>query len=74
LVAQGLATNAAPSSGRKRGYCERRSFNLVTACATHRKAILRYMYDLDVSFTNYADVRVMPRWVPSPWPAGLGAD
>ncbi len=52
LVAQGLAANPEPASGRKRDYCQRRSFNLVTAFATHRKAILRYMYDLDVAFTN----------------------
>ena len=52
LVAQGLAANPEPTSGRKRDYCQRRSFNLVTAFATHRKAILRYMYDLDVDFTN----------------------
>ncbi len=52
LVAQGLAANPEPASGRQRNYCERRSFNLATAFATHRKAILRYMYDLDVAFTN----------------------
>ncbi len=52
LVAQGLAANPEPASGRKRDYCQRRSFNLVTAFATHRRAILRYMYDLDVAFTN----------------------
>lgn len=52
LVADGVAANPAPASGRKRDYVERRSFNLVTAFATHRKAILRYMYDLDVSWTN----------------------
>ena len=60
LVADGLAANPEPASGRKRNYGERRSFNLATAFATHRKAILRYMYDLDVAFTNYVDVRVMP--------------
>ena len=52
LVAAGLAANPEPASGRKRNYGERRSFNLATAFATHRKAILRYMYDLDVAFTN----------------------
>ncbi|MGI8683851.1 MAG: IS66 family transposase, partial [Acidimicrobiales bacterium] len=52
LVADGLAANPAPASGRKRNYGERRSFNLATAFATHRSAILRYMYDLDVAFTN----------------------
>jgi transposase len=52
LVAEGLAANPAPASGRKRDYLQRRSFNLVTAFATHRKAVLRYMYDLDVAWTN----------------------
>jgi transposase len=52
LVADGVAANPQPASGRKRNYVERRSFNLVTAFATHRKAILRYMYDLDVDWTN----------------------
>jgi transposase len=52
LVAAGSAANPKPASGRKRNYVERRSFNLVTAFATHRSAILRYMYDLDVSWTN----------------------
>lgn len=51
LVAQGLAANPEPEH-RKRDYVERRSFNLVTAFATHRRSILRYMYDLDVGFTN----------------------
>ena len=65
-MADGLAANPEPASGRKRNYGERRSFNLATAFATHRSAILRYMYDLDVAFTNYAEVRVMPRSVPAP--------
>ncbi|MGH9269408.1 MAG: IS66 family transposase, partial [Acidimicrobiales bacterium] len=52
LVADGVAANPAPASGRKRNYVERRSFNLVSAFATHRRAVLRYMYDLDVSWTN----------------------
>ncbi len=60
LVAQGLAE---PASGRKRDYCERRSFNLATAFSTHRKPVLRYMYDLDVAFTNYAEVVFMPKLV-----------
>jgi transposase len=51
LVAEGLAANPEPEH-RKRDYVERRSFNLVTAFATHRRSILRYMYDLDVGFTN----------------------
>ncbi len=50
LVAEALAAN--PDPGRKRDYYQRRSFNLATAFATHRRAILRYMYDLDVSFSN----------------------
>lgn len=52
LVADGVAANPAPASGRRRNYVERRSFNLVTAFANHRRAVLRYMYDLDVSWTN----------------------
>jgi len=30
------------------------------------------MYDLEVGFSNYAEVRVMPRSVPAPW-RGVGA-
>jgi transposase len=52
LVAQGAAANPEPPNNRKRDYLERRSFNLAAAFATHRKAILRFMYDLDVGFTN----------------------
>lgn len=52
LVAQGQASNPELANGHKRDYYQRRSFNLVTAFATHRQAILRYMYDLDVAFTN----------------------
>jgi transposase len=52
LVAQGTAANPEPAKGRKRDYYQRRSFNLVSAFASHRQAILRYMYDLDVAFTN----------------------
>jgi len=51
LVAHGVAANPEPVVG-KRSYLQRGSHNLVTAFATHRKAILRYMYDLDVGFTN----------------------
>jgi len=50
LVAEGLAAN--PDPGRKRTSLQRQSFNLATAFAAHRQAVLRYMYDLDVSFTN----------------------
>lgn len=50
LVAEGVAANADP--GRKRTSLQRQSFNLATAFANHRQPILRYMYDLDVSFTN----------------------
>ena len=52
LVAQGLAANPAPANGRKRGYYERRSHNLVCAFRDHRRHVLRYMYDLEVGFTN----------------------
>jgi len=51
LVAQGFAANKEPTH-RTRDYLERRSFNLVTAFKTHRQSILRYMYNLDVGFTN----------------------
>lgn len=50
LVAEGLAAN--PDPGRKRSSLQRQSFNLVTAFGKHRQSVLRYMYDLDVSFTN----------------------
>ncbi|MGH2393573.1 MAG: IS66 family transposase [Candidatus Limnocylindria bacterium] len=52
LVAQGLAANPDPANGRKRDYYQRRSHNLVSAFAEHRRHVLRYMYDLDVAFTN----------------------
>ncbi|MCA1704606.1 MAG: transposase, partial [Actinobacteria bacterium] len=52
LVADGLAANPNPPSGRRRTSLQRQSFNLATAFDNHRQAILRYMYDLDVSFTN----------------------
>ena len=52
LVAQGLAANPEPPNGRKRGYYERRSHNLVCAFRDHRRHVLRYMYDLEVGFTN----------------------
>ncbi|MGH9154719.1 MAG: IS66 family transposase [Acidimicrobiales bacterium] len=52
LVALGLAASPEPPNGRKRGYYERRSHNLVCAFRDHRRHVLRYMYDLDVAFTN----------------------
>jgi transposase len=52
LVADGVAANPEPPAGHKRDYLQRRSYNLVTAFAAHRRSILRYMYDLDVAFTN----------------------
>ncbi len=52
LVAEGRAANPDPGPGRQRSPLQRRSHNLVTAFATHRRSILRYMYDLQVSFTN----------------------
>ncbi len=52
LVAQGLAANPEPAHSRKRDYYQRRSHNLVTAFGDHRRHVLRYMYDLDVAFTN----------------------
>lgn len=52
LVAEGLAANPDPAGGRKRDYYQRRSHNLVCAFRDHRRHVLRYMYDLDVAFTN----------------------
>jgi len=55
LVAEGLAANPDPEPGRKRSTLQRQSFNLVTAFDTHRQSVLRFMYDLDVGATNYAE-------------------
>lgn len=52
LVAQGIAANPDPPPGRERDRPARKSYNLATAFATHNKAILAYMRDLEVSFTN----------------------
>ena len=52
LVADGLAANPEPASGRKRNYLERRSYNLAVAFRDHRRDILRYMRNLDVPMTN----------------------
>lgn len=52
VVAQGIAANPEPPSGRKRDYLQRRSHNLAATFNTHRRSILRYMYNLDVVFTN----------------------
>jgi transposase len=52
LVADGLAANPEPAAGRKRNSLQRQSFNLATAFSTHRRHVLRFMYDLRVGFTN----------------------
>lgn len=52
LVADGITANPDPSPGHKRGYYQRKSFNLVTAFATHKRPILRFMNDLDTPMTN----------------------
>jgi transposase len=52
LVAEGVAANPDPAAGRKRDYYQRKSHNLVTAFAAHKKPILRFMNDLDTPFTN----------------------
>ena len=52
LVADGRAANPDPAPRRKRDALQRRSHNLVTAFATHRRHVLRFMYDLRVGFTN----------------------
>ena len=51
LVAMGLAVNGEPA-GRKRNPVERRSFNLATAFANHKRSILRFMNDIQVPLTN----------------------
>lgn len=51
LVTMGLASNEEPAR-RKRNPVERRSFNLVTALATHKRSILRFMNDIQVPLTN----------------------
>lgn len=51
LVAAGLAANPEPTH-RKRDHAERRSYNLVSAFATHKHSILRFMNDLDTPMTN----------------------
>ncbi len=51
LVAAGLAVNPEPKY-RKRNYVERRSYNLVSAFAVHKRAILRFMSDLQTPMTN----------------------
>lgn len=52
LVADGITANPEPRPGHKRGYYQRKSFNLVTAFATHKRPILRFMNDLDTPMTN----------------------
>lgn len=52
LVTEGITANPEPSPGRKRDYYQRKSHNLVTAFATHKTPILRFMNDLDTPFTN----------------------
>ena len=71
LVAAAKAANPDPPPGRKRDRLQRESYNLAVAFATHRQSILRFMRDLDVGMTNYADVRVMPRWVAASWWGGV---
>ena len=58
LVKAGLAANPEPSH-RKRDVVERRSFNLVTAFATHKTSILRFMNDLATPMTNNAAERAL---------------
>jgi transposase len=52
LVAAGREVNPEPPDKRKRNELQRRSHNLVVAFTTHRASVLRYMYHLDVSWTN----------------------
>ncbi|MCU4187450.1 IS66 family transposase [Acidiferrimicrobium sp. IK] len=72
LVAAGLAVNPEPTH-RKRGYHERRSFNLVTAFATHKQSILRFMNDLATPMTNNEAERALrPSKLSVYRPSGLG--
>ena len=52
LVADGRAANPDPAAGRKRNSLQRDSHNLAVAFETHRRSILRFMYNLDVGMTN----------------------
>ena len=52
LVADAITANPEPGPGRKRGYYQRKSFNLATAFATHKRPILRFMNDLATPMTN----------------------
>jgi transposase len=52
LVADALAANPDPPSGRKRDALERQSYNLAVAFATHKKPILAFMNNLAVGMTN----------------------
>jgi transposase len=52
LVADGRAANPDPPAGRKRNSLQRDSHNLAVAFETHRRSILRFMYNLDVGLTN----------------------
>ena len=52
LVAAGIAANPDPPRGINRGYYQRKAYNLVTAFATRKQPILRFMNDLDTPFTN----------------------
>ena len=52
IVTDAHTANPPPASGRKRNRLERDSHNLATAFTTHRAPILRFMYNLESSFTN----------------------
>jgi transposase len=52
LVADAVAANPEPATGRKRDALERRSYNLAVAFSTHKASILTYMHDLRCGMTN----------------------
>jgi transposase len=52
IVAQALAANPEPASGRKRNASERASYNLAVALRDHAIEVLRYTADLAVPFDN----------------------
>ncbi len=47
--------------------------NLAVAFFDYRDEILAFTTDLAVDFSNYAEVRVMPKSVTAPWRGGLAA-
>ena len=72
LVTAGHTANPDPPPGRKRTSLQRDSHNLAVAFTIHRRSILRFMYDLHVGMTNYAEIPVMPMLTGQTWSPGAG--